>query len=77
MFEVPFLYGSGWGSTADEGPEPVVVLAKRTNERLFGGENSVGRKIRIEDREFTVVGVTEPLEADAEVLRHHQLRVRR
>lgn len=57
MFDVPFLYGSGWGPSADQGPEPVVVLAKRTNERLFGGENSVGEKLRIEDREFTVVGV--------------------
>ena len=57
MFDAPFLYGSGWGSSADEGPEPVVVLRKDTNERLFGGENSVGRKVRIEDRDFTVVGV--------------------
>lgn len=57
MFDVPFLYGSGWGSSADRGPEPVVVLNRETNERLFGGENSVGRKVRIEDREFTVVGV--------------------
>ena len=57
MFEAPFLYGSGWGPSADEGPEPVVVLRKDTNERLFGGENSVGRKLRIEDRDFTVVGV--------------------
>jgi putative ABC transport system permease protein len=57
MFDVPFLYGSGWGPSADQGPEPVVVLRKDTNERLFGGENSVGRKLRIEDRDFTVVGV--------------------
>lgn len=57
MFDVPFLYGSGWGRSADEGPEPVVVLSRETNERLFGGENSVGRKVRIEDRQFTVVGV--------------------
>lgn len=57
MFDVPFQYGSGWGPSADDGPEPVVVLKKETNERLFGGENSVGRKLSIEDREFTVVGV--------------------
>ena len=30
------------------------------NHRLFDGEDSVGRKVRIEDREFTVVGVMEP-----------------
>lgn len=57
MFDVPFLYGSGWGSSADRGPEPVVVLSRKTNERLFGGENSVGERVRIEDRQFTVVGV--------------------
>lgn len=57
MFEVPFQYGSGWGSSIDEDLEPVVVISQDTNKRLFGGENSVGRKIRIEDREFTVVGV--------------------
>jgi len=57
MFDVPFQYGSGWGGSVDEDLEPVVVIDQRTNKRLFGGENSVGRKIRIEDREFTVVGV--------------------
>ena len=59
MFEVPFQYGSGWGRSADANIEPVVVLNEKTNQRLFGGENSVGRKVRIFDREFTVVGVTE------------------
>jgi len=57
MFDVPFQYGSGWDRLADEGPEAVVVLDGETNDRLFGGENSVGRTLRIEEREFTVVGV--------------------
>jgi putative ABC transport system permease protein len=57
MFDVPFAYGGGWGSSADAGPEPVVVLSQETNRRLFGGDNSVGRTVRIEDRDFTVVGV--------------------
>lgn len=60
MFEVPFAYGGGWGPSADEGPEQVVVLSHETNERLFGGENSVGRTVRLEDRDFTVVGVMKP-----------------
>jgi putative ABC transport system permease protein len=59
MFDVPFAHGGGWGRSADEGPEPVVVISHETNDRLFGGENSVGRTIRIEDRDFTVVGVME------------------
>jgi putative ABC transport system permease protein len=57
MFDVPFLYGGPWGGSADRGPEPVVVLSKETHLRLFGDENSVGRRVRIEDRDFTVVGV--------------------
>jgi putative ABC transport system permease protein len=57
MFDVPFRYGSGWDKKADEGPEPVVVLTEEMNETLFGGANSVGRTVRIEGREFRVVGV--------------------
>lgn len=57
MFDVPFRYGSGWSRSADEKPEPVVVISSELNDRLFGGENSVGRKVRIEEREFRVVGV--------------------
>jgi putative ABC transport system permease protein len=57
MFEVPFKYGSGWDARADAGPEPVVVLDEETNDLLFGGRDSVGKTVRIEDREFEVVGV--------------------
>jgi putative ABC transport system permease protein len=57
MFELPFKYGSGWDRKADQGPEPVVVLGEEMNDFLFGGANSVGKTVRIEDREFRVVGV--------------------
>jgi putative ABC transport system permease protein len=57
MFDVPFLYGSGWSRAADETPEPVVVLAKHLNDKLFGGVNSVGRLITLSGRQFRVVGV--------------------
>ena len=60
MFEVPFLYGGGWDRGADRGPEPVVVIDAATNNRLFGGGNSVGKTVRIEDRQFTVAGVLAP-----------------
>ena len=57
MFQVPFRYGSGWDQSADETPEPVIVIDEQLNQRLFGGENSVGKTVRIEDRDFTVIGV--------------------
>jgi putative ABC transport system permease protein len=57
MFDVPFLHGGPWNEAADVGPEPVIVLSKSANEKLFGGANSVGRTVRFNDREFRVVGV--------------------
>jgi putative ABC transport system permease protein len=57
MFDIPMLYGSGWDRKADAGPEPVVVLARQMNDKLFGGKNSVGKTVRVGDREFRVVGV--------------------
>jgi putative ABC transport system permease protein len=57
MFNVPFLYGSGWDKSADEAAEPVVVLSRQLNERLFGGENSVGEWLTMEGTRFQVVGV--------------------
>jgi len=57
MFDLPFLYGSGWDDAADRNLEKVVVLSKETNERVFGGENSVGRSVRFNGIDFTVVGV--------------------
>ncbi len=57
MFDVPFLYGSGWTAHADDAAEPVIVLSKAMNDKLFGGVNSVGRTIRWDDRPFRVAGV--------------------
>jgi putative ABC transport system permease protein len=57
MFDVPFLYGNGWNAAADSPPQPVIVLSRAENERLFGGANSVGRTLRWNDHEFRIVGV--------------------
>jgi putative ABC transport system permease protein len=57
MFEVPFHYGGGWNAAADQRPEPVIVLSRKENDKLFGGVNSVGRTVRWHDREFRIVGV--------------------
>jgi len=57
MFEIPFLYGSGWPDSVDENKELVVVLSRQTNDQVFGGEDSVDRTLEILGREFRVVGV--------------------
>jgi len=57
MFSVPFRYGSGWNREADEAQERVVVLSEATNQKLFGGRDSVGEKVRLGTEAFTVVGV--------------------
>jgi putative ABC transport system permease protein len=57
MFEVPFLYGNGWSGTADNPAQPLIVLSREENDKLFGGVNSVGRTLRWNDHEFRIVGV--------------------
>src|SRR5205814_107589 len=57
MFDVRFRFGGPWDRQADAGPAPVVVLSEAMNQSLFGGADSVGRRLRIDDREFRVVGV--------------------
>ena len=57
MFDVPFEYGSGWDANADRSEERVVVLSAEMNQRLFGGENSVGRMMTMNKELYRVVGV--------------------
>jgi len=59
MFEVPFQYGSGWSHAEDEAREPVIVISRELNQKLYGGENSVGRQMMLDDRQYRIVGVTE------------------
>jgi putative ABC transport system permease protein len=60
MFDVPFMYGGPWDDTADADGEQVVVLDAETNDKLFGGENSVAREVRLGDEIFRVAGVLAP-----------------
>ena len=57
MFNVPFIYGGGWTEQQDTSAEQVIVLDRATNERLFGGENSTGRQITVNNRIFRITGV--------------------
>jgi putative ABC transport system permease protein len=57
MFDTPFEYGGGWQRAQDDGHARVVVLSRETNEKLFGGEDSVGKTVRMNDVDYAVSGV--------------------
>ena len=57
MFDVPFRFGGPWDASADVERQRVTVLSQEANQRLYGGENSVGRTLRFGENEFTIVGV--------------------
>lgn len=57
MFDVPFRYGSGWDADADRAEERVVVLSAPMNEQLFGGEDSTGRMLMMNNEPYRIVGV--------------------
>ena len=57
MFDVPFLYGGGWSENADAEMQQVIVLSQGLNERLFGGKDSVGQKVKLAGDYYQVVGV--------------------
>lgn len=57
MVELLFKYGSGWIVQDDMQCVVVVVISSKFNEKLFGGENSLGCMINIEGKDYCVVGV--------------------
>jgi putative ABC transport system permease protein len=57
MFDAPFEYGGGWSARDDENRARVAVIAGFLNDKLFGGKDSVGQVIRINDHDYRVTGV--------------------
>lgn len=57
MFEPPIQYGSAWDHAQDTQHARVVVLSKESNEKLFGGQNSIGKRVRLNAIDYSVVGV--------------------
>jgi putative ABC transport system permease protein len=57
MFDVPFRYGAPWSPADDEGHADVVVIGRELNDKVFGGANSVGKTLNLDDHEYRVVGV--------------------
>lgn len=60
MFDAPFQYGGGWTTADDDSRAQLVVIAGFLNDKLFGGTNSVGRIIRLNDHDLRIVGVLKP-----------------
>lgn len=57
MFGAPFLFGGGWSHAEDEAKARVAVITRKLNNRLFAGQNSIGRLLRIGTTDFRVAGV--------------------
>lgn len=57
MFLAPFAHGGPWDAKADADRGRVAVISKGLNDRLFGGENSVGRSVLLNGTAFSVIGV--------------------
>lgn len=57
MFDVPFQYGNSWDEQSDINRDLVVVLSKNINDKVFGGENSVGKNFIMSGKTFRVIGV--------------------
>lgn len=57
MFNVPFLYGSGWSTADDDSRAADIVLSQAFNQRMFGGANSVGKEITLSGHDYRIAGV--------------------
>lgn len=57
MLDVPFHYGSRWSADDEARQTPVVVISDHFNQQLFGGGNSVGKSVTIDNHDYRIVGV--------------------
>jgi putative ABC transport system permease protein len=62
LFDVPFLYGEAWSQEQEDSKAMVIVLTREINDSLFGGENSVGKKIEVGEYFYEIVGVMDSFE---------------
>ncbi|MGC1547493.1 MAG: ABC transporter permease [Rhodanobacter sp.] len=57
MFDAPFEYGTGWSAEDGENGARIAVIGNSLNDKLFGGKNSVGQTIRVNDHDYRIIGV--------------------
>ena len=60
IFNLPLQAGTFLGAEHEIQKAHVAVLASETKDKLFGGRNAIGERIRIGGLPFTVIGVVEP-----------------
>lgn len=54
MFLVPFEYGAAWSKSDDNDGGNALVIGQELNQRLFRGENSVGRELPLEGHTYRI-----------------------
>lgn len=62
MFDTPFLHGRAWQRGDDEARARVAVISRAMAERLFGDVDPTGRALRLNQTDFTVIGVLDSWE---------------
>ncbi len=60
MFGVALRYGRNWTAAEDAAHAPVVLIDTELAQKLFGTVNAVGRRVRLRNTLFQVVGVIAP-----------------
>ncbi|UPG88399.1 ABC transporter permease [Luteibacter aegosomaticola] len=60
MFDVPLRYGRGWTDAEEADRARVAVISAGLNDRVFNGENSVGRTLVLNGDAWRVIGVAGP-----------------
>ena len=64
MFEVPFEYGAAWTAADDDHHARVAVISRELNDKLFGGKDSVGETINVNDANLRIIGVLDAWRPD-------------
>jgi putative ABC transport system permease protein len=57
MFDVPFRFGGPWNPADDENRADVVVITRELNDKVFGGANSIGKTLNLDNHDYRIVGV--------------------
>jgi putative ABC transport system permease protein len=60
MFDTPWRHGQAWSADEDAAEARVAVISDAVNQKIFGGENSVGRMLQVGDHQLRIVGVLAP-----------------